>query len=347
MQLPVKSERVKSLLWFGLSTVIFAFLTRMAEFDKIMDALSQAEPVYLLFSGLAGASVFLVWSANWYNFFSISNIKCSYSRTVQLFSAGQFLNSVTPFGQFGGQPFMAYLISSRSDTSYEKSLATVMSADLIALIPLTTFVLTGYSYLAFTGDVSSKLTHMSAVTFSLLLFGVTMIYIGWYRNGSLEKTVLTIFEKMTEITGIGEHLVEKLESKLENIEKTFKTVGENPSAVLISLGIAHLSFLMKMAAFYGVLLSLGIEMSFVHLMLLIPLSALANFSITPGGAGTFEAVMAGLIMLFINIEFATALIAAILYRASTYWLGIIIGYLGMTSLNYNLSSAKAVKENIN
>jgi uncharacterized protein (TIRG00374 family) len=346
MVLPVKSERVKSLLWFGLSTCIFVVLIWLADFNKILAALKEAELIYLLLSGAAGAGVFFAWSANWYNFFQISNIDCSYPRTFQLFSAGQFLNSVTPFGQFGGQPFMAYLISKHSDSPYEKSLATVMSADLIALIPLTSFVLIGYSYLALTGSVPARLTELSTLTFGLLLFGVVMSYLGWYRNGSLEKTSLSIFESLTSFAGVGEHLVEKLEGKLENVEQTFETIGKSPSAMVKSLVIAHISFLLKMTAFYGVVLSLGIEIDLFYIMLLIPLSALANFSITPGGAGTFEAVMAGIIVLFVNIDFAIAVTAAILYRLSTYWLGIVIGYTAMSSLNYNLESARAASEKV-
>jgi uncharacterized protein (TIRG00374 family) len=241
---------------------------------------------------------------------------------------------------------MAYLISKYSDSPYEKSLATVMSADVIALVPLTSFVLIGYSYLAFTGSVPARLTELSAVTFSVLLFGVVMSYLGWYRNGSLEKTTLSIFEKLTGFVGMGEHLIEKLEGKLDNVEQTFETIGKSPSAMINSLIIAHISFLLKMIAFYGVVLSLGIQIDLFYIMLLIPLSALANFSITPGGAGTFEAVMAGIIVLFVNIDFAVALTAAILYRLSTYWLGIVIGYAAMTSLNYNLETAKAVSEKV-
>jgi len=341
----VNSGRLKNIFWFVVATLIFAVLVRIAELNKIIEAFKEAELIYLVFSCMTGFSILIVWSLNWFNFFKVSKIDCSFPRTFQLFSAGQFLNSVTPLGQFGGQPFMAYLISKHSDTSYEKALAAVMSADVIAIIPLSTFVILGYTYIAITGTVSGELTRMSIIASSLLLFGIVMSYLGWYRPGSLEKGLVKITEKITDILGRGSGFVVKLENRLENVESTFRKVGENPKAVIRSLIIAHTSFLLKMTVFYGVMLSLGLQMNPFQVMLLIPLASVANFSPTPGGAGTFEAAMAGLIILFIQINLATALTAAILYRVSTYWVNITVGYIAMSSLNYKLNDVGDLPKN--
>ena len=170
----VSSKRLKDLFWFAVATGIFVFLIQMADPAKILSAFRDANLFYVFLSVLSGFGVLLAWTLNWRNFFQVSDISCSFPRTFQLFSAGQFLNSVTPLGQFGGQPFMAYLISKHSDTSYEKSLATVMSADVLAIIPLSTFVILGYSYITITGTVSGELTRMSIIASSLLLLGIVM-----------------------------------------------------------------------------------------------------------------------------------------------------------------------------
>lgn len=337
MPLNFDSGRLRNLFWFGVATIIFALLVRLADLNEMINAFEEAELIYLIFSCIVGFSILIVWSLNWFTFFKVSEIGCSFGRTFQLFSAGQFLNSVTPLGQFGGQPFMAYMISKNSEASYEKSLATVMSADVIAVIPLSTFVILGYSYITFTGTVSSELTRMSIIASSLLLFGIVMSYLGWYRPGSLEGGLLRATKKITNLIGRGSSLVDKLEAKLENVQKTFSKVGESPSAVIKSLFIAHTAFILKMTVFYGVMLSLNLEMNVFQVILLIPLASVANFSPTPGGAGTFEAAMAGLIILFVDVSLASALTAAILYRVSTYWVNIIVGYIAMSSLNYKIN----------
>lgn len=338
------NERKQNLLWFGVATLIFVILLWMADLNLFIEKIQQAKIPYLVLALLAGLGVLLSWTANWYNFFKLSDIKSSFRRTFQLMSAGQFLNAVTPLGQFGGQPFMAYLISKHSDTSYEKSLATVMSADLLAIIPLSTFVLSGYIYTVFSGSGGSQIAGMTAVTASLLIFGIVMGYLGWYRPGTLENIVLTVFEKITGFIGRGSHLVDELESRLENVEETFETVGKNPNTILKALAITHTAFLFKMGAFYAVITSLGLSINPFYVMLIIPIASTANFSPTPGGAGTFEAVMAKLSMIFMGISFETALAVGILHRFATYWLNIGVGYIAMTTLNLKMDNIRNMPE---
>ncbi len=337
-------ERKQRILWFGVATLIFIFLLWNADLNLFIEKIKKAELPFIGLALLSGLGVLTTWALNWYNFFQVSDIKCSFKRTFKLMSAGQFLNAVTPLGQFGGQPFMAYLISSNSDTSYEKSLATVMSADLLAIIPLSTFVLSGYIYTVTVGSGASQVTGMALVTASLLLFGIVMGYLGWYRPGTLEYAVLTAFEKITGFIGRGSHLVDELESRLENVEQTFETVGKNPKAILRALAITHTAFLFKMAAFYAVVHSLGYSINPFYIMLIIPIASTANFSPTPGGAGTFEAVMAKLSMVFMGIGYETALAIGILHRLATYWLHLVIGYLAMSSLNLKISDVQEMPE---
>lgn len=49
--------------------------------------------------------------------------------------AATFANYTTPFGQAGGEPFIAYVLSADTEASYEESLASVSTADLMHLLP--------------------------------------------------------------------------------------------------------------------------------------------------------------------------------------------------------------------
>lgn len=56
---------------------------------------------------LTGMSVMLVFGFTWHRFLHKLDIKHSYLESLKLFYSGQFLNSVTLLGQFGGEPAMA------------------------------------------------------------------------------------------------------------------------------------------------------------------------------------------------------------------------------------------------
>jgi uncharacterized protein (TIRG00374 family) len=81
-----------------------------------------------------------------------------------------------------------------------------------------------------------------------------------------------------------------------------------------------------------VLLSLGIRPDFTPIYFTVTLSSLASFSPTPGGSGTFEAAFSGLMVFFFEVNIATAVTAAVLFRLTTYWPGLVIGYISLVGL---------------
>ena len=334
MREKMQDDRVRNLFWFAVATAIFTALILAADPSKIVSALQEASLLYVALAFLSGFLVINSWSLNWYNFFRSLNVKCSYVRTFQLFSAGQFFNCVTPLGRFGGQPIMAYLISKNSDSTYEKSLATVMSADLMCVFPLTIFILTGYSYLLFTGAVSGYIGKMSMGLSSLLFIGMGAGYLAWFRSGTMEKYFLGTAVKLSEFTGMGARYVEKLKDKVDNWKETLDRIGNDPRVLINSFIISSSAFFFRMAAFYFVLTSLGLYMNPMHIVLIIPLISVANISPTPGGAGTYEAAMAGTILLLLDASFAVALTATILYRLATYWQALLIGYISTSTIEH-------------
>jgi len=326
------NKRFRNLFWFGIATVIFIAMIWAADPNKILSALQEASLFYVFLAVLSGFLVIHAWSLNWYNFFRSLDVNCSYIRTFQLFSAGQFFNCITPLGRFGGQPVMAYLISKNSKSSYEKALATVMSADLMSLFPLSVFVLTGYLYLVLTGAVNGHIGQMSLMISSLLFIGMLAGYLAWFRSETMEKYFLGSAAKLTDFTGLGGSYIEKLGEKVGNWKDTLERIGNDPKVLIFSLIITTSAFVFRMAAFYFVLASLGLHMNPLHIMLLIPLISVANISPTPGGAGTYEAAMAGTVILLLDVSFATALTVTLLYRLATYWQALIIGYISTSTI---------------
>ena len=327
-----KQSKFKNLFWFAIATAIFAALLLAADPSKIVSSIAQAKPLYILAAFVTGFMVINCWSLNWYVFFKSLDIDCSYFRTFHVFTAGQFFNNITPLGRFGGQPIMAYLTSKNSGSSYEKSLATVMSADLVTVIPMTFYITTGLAYLTLTKTVSQEVTAASLTLLGFLLTGIFIGFLAWFRPGTIEKYSLKITNKTTQKLGRGEKIHQKIVEKADEWEKTLQTIGKHPKTLLQSLIITGSAFLFRMATFYLILTSLGLQIHPIKIMLLIPLISFASISPTPGGAGTYEAAMAATIILLTNLTFATALSVTILYRITTYWQTITIGYISTTTL---------------
>lgn len=322
----------KQILWFGASTAIISALILLADINKFISAVSKANTYYLLAALITGLLPFFVWSNTWYSFLNKMGTRISYSGSFRLFMAGNFMNSVTPLGQFGGEPLMAYVIRKNTDLSYEEGFSAVLSSDIINSIPIFTFILGGSVFLVAFGSINNLIANTLILTFLMTIVGGAIAYTLWFKAGTIESAIIRYLEKLSEITGRGEARVESLNQKLEDVQEAFQRIGESPYHLLETAVIAHAYFIFQVFTLYLVLASLGVGTDLTPLYFILPLASLSNFSPTPGGSGAYEATLATILTLFMQIDFATALAAGILFRLCTYWPGLVIGYISLISI---------------
>jgi uncharacterized protein (TIRG00374 family) len=320
-------------LWFVISTAIIAGLIYFAGVEKFIDSISHADPGPLLLALLAGQTVFVFWGYTWYRIFHASGIDLDFFASLETFMAGQFMNSITPLGQFGGEPVMAYLVRTNSDASYEKSLSSVFSADMLNATPFITFTILGALYLAAFGSLIPTVRYALYSALVLLALGGFLAYLLWFKPGTVEKKLLAGLEKGAGYTQRLEKYIDVIEEKLQEVQENFERIGEDPVYLANTAAAAHIGFMMQVASFYLVLFSLGFTPSVIPVYFIVVFSSLASFTPTPGGSGAYEAAMAGMVELFLpGIGFTTGLTAAILYRGCTYWGGILIGWTAFNNL---------------
>lgn len=325
-------SRLEKAIWFGITTAIIGGLIYYADVNKFIGALQSASLPLLVPAFAAGMSVLLVFGYTWHRFLTKVSIDVSYFDSLRLFLAGQFMNSVTPLGQFGGEPFMAYVIQRNTDTSYEKAFSTVFSADIVNGIPMLTFVLGGAIFLLFFGSINDLVLQTVYAGVVLTALGGLIVYLLWFKAGVIEHYLLNLLKYFSGLTGFGDSLVGKAEERLGRMQDSFEAIGENPLHLFETAVVAHLSFVLQVFCLYFIMLSLGHNVDFTPLYFIIAISGLANFAPTPGGSGAYEATMAGILTFFLNIQFPIAITVAILFRLTTYWPGLIVGYLSFLSV---------------
>lgn len=325
-------SKKSKILWFSVTTVIFAGLIYFAEPSRFFEAIITAKLRFLIPAFFFGFSIYIVFTNTWHHFLTKVGIKSGYFNSFKLFMSGQFMNSVTPLGQFGGEPFMAYIIKRNTNLSYKEAFSTVLSGDLVNGIPPFTFVIGTAIYLLFFGSLNNIILKTLYAVFLMIAIGVPVIYLIWFKTENIEHIIISAAEKVTRNIGRGEIIVDKLKSKLEGLQEAFDVVGTDPRGVAKTTLIAHFFMVLQVVGLYFVILSLGAEANIAPLFFVVVLSGLANFTPTPGGAGAYEVAMSGLITFFIGLPKSTAITAAILFRLTTYWVGIVIGYFCLVSL---------------
>ncbi len=322
----------KKILWFGLSSLILAGLIYFADVNKFLEALAAAEKAILIPALLSGISTFFVFSNTWHEFLNHIGLEMKRTNSFRLFMAGQFMNSITPLGQFGGEPFMAYIIKRNTDLSYEKAFSTVLSGDIVNGIPTLTFILGSAGYLFLFGSINNIMLQTVYAAVIIVGIGGPLVYLLWFKTGTIEGVIVSILQKISDTLGRGESIVNSVDKRMSDIERSFEAIGEKPRQLLRTAAIAHLSFIFHVLCLFFVLISLGYNPNFTPLYFVIVISGLAEFAPTPGGSGAFEATMSFLVMTFLGLPGSHAVVAAVLFRLCTYWPGIIIGYISITGL---------------
>lgn len=321
------------LVWYGVSTVILALLIYFADVKQFINALKSVDIFYMSLAMISGLSVFLVWGFIWDSFFDNLDIDVGLGESIQMFMAGNFMNSVTPLGQLGGEPFMAYIVSENTEASYEKSLSAVVSADLINSIPFMVYATTGFVYLLIYGTLNARIENVIILVSGLTLFVAGLIYLLWFDRKLLEKWCHGIVEFVGNKFNRTEKFVEPVKEKITEIKKTFESIGEDPRHLLKTAVISHLAPVTQFICLYFIMKGLSIEPNFIAIYMTVILAGLAMFSPTPGGSGTFEAAFAGLLVLFYpELGLDKAVASAVLFRLTTYWPGIPIGYYALIKL---------------
>lgn len=318
-------------VWYGVTTLIFAALIYFADLNKFIESLTSADPLYFGIALAFGLSFFVSNAIIWHSFLREIDIPVSFWKSLKLFMAGNFMNSVTPLGNLGGEPFMAYVISKNTEANYQQAISSIVSADLVNTIPFITYSTAGILYLFFFGSVPGPIMRATYFTVALIVVGGTIAYLLWFKEDLLENFILGLLDKIEDKIGNGKY-VKAVREKIRETINLFQEFGNNPRHLAKTSLIGHLSVVTQIICLYFILLSLGIEPAIVPITLTVLLSGLASFTPTPGGSGTMEAAFSGLLMLFLPISFDAALAAAVLFRMTTYVPGLPLGYIALINL---------------
>ncbi len=321
----------KDLLGIVAATIVFIVVLYLADIEKVLSALFSADRAIFVVCIITGSLVLIIRSQVWAAIFEGLDMDISSFDSFLMFSGGEFLNNVTPLGQAGGQPFMAYVISDNSDMEYEESLAMVLSADIMTGFPLLSFGLISGGYLIYTGIAYQYAGRIAVSSAVIILLGSVIVYLLWFRSGTIEDRIFWLCERVIP----SERLIEKIESWLENIEQTFEKIGDEPRELIPPVIYAHMAFLFNIVTMFLAFYSIGVYVNPLYLFLVFPIANLSKSAPTSGGSGVYEVVLASIISLILGTAFATALAAAFIYRISTYWLAILIGYISISKLNYS------------
>lgn len=313
----------KVLVGFVIAAVFLYFLGRLVGWNGIIDALARAEPRWIAVACLSTCCYLLAWAKTWDVVLDAGGIDVSYRRLVPTFFAATFANYTTPFGQAGGEPFIAYVLAADTEASYEESLASVSTADLMHLLPFFTFAGFGLVALAIGGTVPPGVRSLLIGLAAIALGVPALVYAAWRRRDIVERVITGVAAPIANRTD--RLAVEQLRERIDSFYDQIARIADEPRDLVLGLVFSYLGWLFFAAPLYFAALALGFSLNPLLVAFLVPASSLAGFVPTPGGLGGVSTALVALLVALTPIGASAAAAVALLYRATSYVFALILG----------------------
>ena len=319
-----------TLAGFLVAVVVLLVLFWAVGFDRILAALSMAEGGVIVLVALVALAWLTAWSLALRTVLGVLGIAVSVKRAFLVFAGATFANNTTPFGQAGGEPFSALLISRATDSEYETGLAAIASVDALNFLPSIVLSLIGIGYYATVFTLGRRLELAALAILALALLVPIVVALGWRHRTAVKAAVVRLVTPAARwlarlLPGVSPPEPATIERRIDGFFGAIERVGRSRRGLLAAVGFSTLGWLLLSTSLWLSLYSLGHAVPVAAVLLVVPVGSIAGVTPLPGGLGGVEAALILLIVPTTGVGLATATAAAVVHRGATYWLPVLVG----------------------
>ena len=316
---------VKIVLGFVVAGVLVYLLGVAVGWRSVTRTLAGAQPRWLALACLSSVLGLVAWGKAWQVVLSVVGIDVPYRRLVFTYFAATFANYVTPFGQAGGEPFIAYVLSADTEASYEDSLASVVTVDLLNLLPFFNFAVLGFAVLILRAPLPDAIEPLAWGLTGVAVAVPAIAYVVWNHRVGVEAAVLQLLEPLVGRTA--RYSVEGVRNRIDRFYGSLEGIAAEPRELLYALVYSYAGWVFFALPLYLAGLTLGLRVDPLLVLFIVPASTIAGLVPTPGGLAGVEAALVVLLVALVSVSGGEALALATVYRFASYWFALVVGGL--------------------
>ncbi|MFB6280705.1 MAG: YbhN family protein [Haloferacaceae archaeon] len=321
-------------LGFAGALVVLAALVSLVGVSDLLAVLRRADRGRVaLVVGLA-----VCWLAAWglalRTVLGVLGVGVSRLTAFLVFAGAMFSNNVTPFGQAGGEPVTALLVSRVTDAEYETGLAAIASVDTLNFVPSIVLALFGAGYYATEVTLgTNRDVALATVAVVVLAVGVpAAVYALWRRRYRLERRLVgRLTPLIRRVAGrlprVPVPTAEGIERRITGFFRAIERVAADPRAIAVALGFSALGWGFQTLGLWIAFRAIGVPIPLSVAFFAVPVAAIAGVTPLPGGAGGIESVLVALLVAapLPAVTEPVALAAVVVFRGAVYWTPVLIG----------------------
>lgn len=324
-------ERRAVILGFAGAGVLIAGLLYLVDVGQVSQAIVRADPLLLgLMLGFA-----VLWLAAWggtlRTVLAAIDVDIRARTAFFVYAAAVFANNVTPFGQAGGEPVTALLVSNVSGRRYETGLVSIASVDVLNAVSSVALVFLGVGIYTSRYTLGTSVTAAVGSIVVLVVVIVSVFTLGWrYRNRLVARLASPIAAAINTVrrgplatdSSVSEG---EVATRLRRFVGNVETVAGDRRRLLLALSLSTAGWVLQTAALVTAFSALGFAVPVAVSLFVIPLANLAGIAPLPGGLGGIEAAFVALLVPTTGLAAPIVTAAVLLFRVGIYWMPVVLG----------------------
>ena len=314
---------VKIAVGFVVAVVLIYLLGAVVGWEETVQRLGRADPWWV---GAALGSTVLglaAWGKTWQIVLSAVGVDVPYRKLVVTFFAATFANYVTPMGQAGGEPFIAFILSRDTQANFEESLASVVIADILRMVPFLNVGLVGLGYIVLRADLPDSL---EVFAYLIVAFAVAMpvgIVLVWRYRGRVRRGVLRGLGPLSRRTDRLD--LETVDERIGRLYESLDVIRTSPRELTVAVVFAYVGWALFALPLYFSGLAIGLEVPLLLVCFLVPIAVIAGSTPLPGGLAAIEGTLVALMTALLAFSGDQALAVTTVYRLTSYWFVVLFG----------------------
>lgn len=270
-----------------LGLLIFGAVALVVDIKDIFNIISSFSLYHFIVLFIVFFVVFLLLLARWGMTLNAMGYPLPFPKLLSFRLAEWSFSYVTPFLRLGGEPVMAYLFKKDGGIRYRKGISTIIINKFLDFAAgLITAIIGVFVLIAYYGSSLTKNTLiLIIVPLAILFILVYMFYRKTMRKEKFFSTLLSPFKSL-----IPHKNLHRSVTIVENhLEEFFK---KNKSRIVIMALISLMYQILMLVLYKMIGLSLGINLSILHLLIINMFIVLSLLAPLPGSLGSMEGMTA-------------------------------------------------------
>jgi len=329
-----KKQVAVGVLFWVLIAGAFVTLAGIGDFLESLNSISRWELVQIL----TAVAVGVVAMGSCLHVISLNiGLGSGWIETIFLNTSVSLAHNLTPFGQAGGAPIGAVILSKRFDGNYEECLAALSIKDIVSFVPsILVFTFGGGYFLLFGEAIPNQLRPIfgAFALFVVVVVGSVlavrqypefMLRVLHYLVGAVNRLAAWLpFVPSLDKSEVSE--------RVTNFSDSIADIASDRKTVVVASALATTSFLAQGTLLWLTLGAVDVGIPLPLAIFIVPASLLASGLPLPGGSGGVESVQILMILATTGAASSPTITAVVLSRGLVFWTPIVLGSFTLLGL---------------